>query len=90
MYVYICVCIYIPIYMSTVLYFQPHLKLSVPRSSKTVLVIILPRPVFPFCLFIYFYFIYFWLCWVFIAVRGLSPVAVSGGYSSLQCVGFSC
>ena len=26
-------------------------------------------------------FIYFWLCWVFIAVRGLSLVAVSGGYS---------
>ena len=28
-------------------------------------------------------FIYFWLCWVFVAVRGLSLVAVSGGYSSL-------
>ena len=26
-------------------------------------------------------FIYFWLCWVFIAKHGLSPVAVSGGYS---------
>ena len=36
-----------------------------------------------------FYFIYFWLCWVFVAVRGLFLVAVSGGYSSLQCVGFS-
>ena len=24
-------------------------------------------------------FIYFWLCWVFVAVRGLSLVAVSGG-----------
>ena len=23
----------------------------------------------------------YWLCWVFIAVRGLSLVAVSGGYS---------
>ena len=29
-----------------------------------------------FCLFIYF-----WLCWVFIATRGLSLVVVSGGYS---------
>ena len=36
-----------------------------------------------------FLFIYFWLCWVFVAARGLSLVAVSGGYSSLQCAGFS-
>ena len=43
---------------------------------------------FFFFLFIYL-FIYFWLCWVFIAVHGLSLVAVSGGYSSLRCVGFS-
>ena len=34
-------------------------------------------------------FTYFWLCWVFVAVHGLSLVAVSGGYSSLRCVGFS-
>ena len=26
-------------------------------------------------------FIYFWLRWVFVAVRGLSLVAVRGGYS---------
>ena len=25
--------------------------------------------------------IYFWLCWVFIAVHGLSLFAASGGYS---------
>ena len=43
-----------------------------------------------------FIFIYFWLCWVFVAAHGLvSLVAVSGAYSSLQCVashcgGFSC
>ena len=30
-------------------------------------------------------FIYFWLCWVFLAARGLSLVAGSGGYSSLWC-----
>ena len=40
-------------------------------------------------------FIYFWLCWVFVAARGLSPVAASRGYSSLHayashCGGFSC
>ena len=34
-------------------------------------------------------FIYFWLCWVFIAARGLSLAEVSGGYSSLWCAGFS-
>ena len=34
-------------------------------------------------------FIYFWLCWVFIAAHGLSLIAVSKGYSSLWCVGFS-
>ena len=34
-------------------------------------------------------FIYFWLSWVFVAVRGLSLVVVSGGYSWLQCAGFS-
>ena len=34
-------------------------------------------------------FIYFWLHWVFLAVRGLSLVAASGGYSSLQCGRFS-
>ena len=34
-------------------------------------------------------FIYFWLCWVFVAEGGLSLVAVSGGYSSSWCMGFS-
>ena len=34
-------------------------------------------------------FIYFWLHWVFIAAHGLSLVAASRGYSSLQCTGFS-
>ena len=35
------------------------------------------------------YFIYFWLHWVYIVARGLSLVAASGGYSWLQCAGFS-
>ena len=34
-------------------------------------------------------FTYFQLCWVFVAAHGLSLIATSGGYSSLQCVGFS-
>ena len=33
--------------------------------------------------------IYFCLHWVFMATQGLSLVAVSGGYSSLRCAGFS-
>ena len=45
-------------------------------------------------LFFFFYnfiylFIYFWLCWVFVSVRGLSPVVASGGHSSSRCVGLS-
>ena len=43
---------------------------------------------FLFLKYIYL-FIYFWLRWVFVAARRLSLVAVSGGYSSLQCAGFS-
>ena len=39
-------------------------------------------------LFIYL-FIYLWLCWVFVSVRGLSPVAASGGHSSSWCAGLS-
>ena len=35
-------------------------------------------PVF-FCFFFINLFIYFWLCWVFVSVRGSSPVAASGG-----------
>ena len=44
---------------------------------------------FIFNTFIYFLFIYSWLCWVFTAARRLSLVVVSGGYSLLQCSGFS-
>ena len=39
--------------------------------------------------FLFYLFIYFWLSWVFVAVRGLSLVPASGGYSSLRCAGFS-
>ena len=38
--------------------------------------------------FIYL-FIYLWLCWVFVSVRGLSPVAASRGHSSSRCTGLS-
>ena len=38
---------------------------------------------------VFFFFFFLWLHWVFIAVHGLSLVVASGGYSSLQCAGFS-
>ena len=31
----------------------------------------------------------FWLHWVFVAARGLSLAAASGGHSSLRCMGLS-
>ena len=34
-------------------------------------------------------FIYCWLCWVFVSVRGPSPVEASGGHSSSRCAGLS-
>ena len=39
---------------------------------------------------IIYLFIYFCLHWVFVAARGLSLVAESGGYSSLRCRGSHC
>ena len=44
-----------------------------------------------FSLLFFFFnlFIYFWLCWVFVSVLGLSPVAASRGHSSSQCAGLS-
>ena len=42
-----------------------------------------------FFFFFNYLFIYLWLCWVFVSVRGLSPVAASGGHSSSRCVGLS-
>ena len=46
---------------------------------------------FSFCFFFknFYLFIYFWLCWVFVSVRGPSPVAASGGHSSSRCAGLS-
>ena len=44
---------------------------------------------FFFILNLFILFIYFWLQWVFVAARRLSLVAVSEGYSSLWCTGFS-
>ena len=37
----------------------------------------------------YFFFFFLWLCWVFVSVWGLSPVAASGAHSSSRCAGLS-
>ena len=37
--------------------------------------------------FFFFLIIYLRLCWVLVSVRGLSPVAASGGHSSSRCAG---
>ena len=42
-----------------------------------------------FFFFLIYLFIYFWLCWVFVSVRGLSPVVASGVHSSSRCAGLS-
>ena len=42
-----------------------------------------------FFFFNFYLFIYLWLCWVFVSVRGLSPVVASGGHSSSRCTGLS-
>ena len=42
-----------------------------------------------FLINLFILFIYFWLHWDSVAARGLSLVAVNGGYSSLWCAGFS-
>ena len=42
-----------------------------------------------FFFFNFIYLFYLWLCWVFISVRGPSPVAASGGHPSSRCAGLS-
>ena len=41
------------------------------------------------CLYLFIYLFIYWLRWVFVAVRRLSLVVASGGYSSLRYVDFS-
>ena len=42
-----------------------------------------------FVFFLIYFFIYFWVCWVFVSVWRISPVAASGGHSSSRCSGLS-
>ena len=45
----------------------------------------------PYCFFLFLLnnFFFLWLCWVFIALSGLSLGGTGRGYSWLQCEGFS-
>ena len=61
----------------------PHFYFLFSPSPSSVVPLL-----FFFLIFIYL-FIYLWLCWVFVSVRGLSPVAASGGHSSSRCAGLS-
>ena len=69
-------------------------KQKAARAYGLVVSTMYDRPLFImfynvlFSIFIYL-FIYLWLCWVFVSVRGLSPVAASGGHSSSRCAGLS-
>ena len=53
-----------------------------------VLVLIYPLGMVSYYLYFFIY-LFFWLCWVFVAVRGLPLFAASRGYSSLWCTVFS-
>ena len=59
-------------------------------SGATVLILlIISSSRLFFFFFLIYLFIYFWLCWVFVSVRRLSLVVVSGGHSSSLCAGLS-
>ena len=65
---------------------RPGIELAPPALEGEVLTTGLPGKSPPFT---FLKFIYLWLCWVFISVRGLSPVAASGDHSSSRCAGLS-
>ena len=75
---------YCPLNHRTLYSTIPHARVTWPKHPRM-------KENGPSCfkeLFIYL-FIYFWRRWVFVAAHRLSLVAGSGGYSSLQRVGFS-
>ena len=63
-------------------YLQSHLIPAKERWNLAVLKNLSPILIHWFFNKFIYLFIYFWLCWVFIAVRGLSLLAGSRGYSS--------
>ena len=65
---------------------SPHA--SIPRRGRRTSVFPLTGRFF-FNINLSIYLFIYWLHWFFVAACGLSLVAVSGGYSSLLCAGFS-
>ena len=68
---------------------QPY---NIIHNSFTALKVLCVLPIHLPWLFkknLFVYLFIFWLHWVFVAVCGLSLVALSGGYSLLRCAGFS-
>ena len=57
----------------------------IPNSDCFIFFIFYFLGFFLFCFNLFIF--YFWLCWVFVSVRGLSPVAASRGHSSSRCAG---
>ena len=70
-------------FLSLVIIFSSNILFSLIVNDYLFLVF------FIYFKFLIFFFFLFWLHWVFVAARGLSLVAASRGYSSLQCAGFS-
>ena len=69
------------------------MRLQGSFRSPAALLLLIPTLFFFFFKVVFFFFnfiylfIYLWLSWVFVSVRGLSLVAVSGGHSSSRCAG---
>ena len=76
------------LYFVLLIYIIYRHDLSIRHWYQSLITVALSFLFFLNYLFIYLFF-YFWLCWVFVSVRGLSPVAASGGHSSSRCMGLS-
>ena len=63
---------------------SPFMYILPPKKKKNVEKILVVILSFSFLIS------YFWLRWVFVAACRLSLGAVTGGYPSLWCLGFSC
>ena len=83
-----------PVKVKTILSFQGHSKtgggvLDLTRAPWFANPCFRPQKFVSSSFYFNVIYLYLWLGWVFVAARGLSLVAVSGGYSSLWCTGFS-
>ena len=56
---------------------------------NNVLMLLFLFNIFFLTIFAYLFIYILWLCWVFVSVRGLSPVAASGDHSSSRYAGLS-